>query len=164
MKLYAKPISDTAEGFEFSKLSEFVFGSTTCRDKAGEQVNRFNIEFVEGSEVDCLMAKHWPLKLTTVKTFLDAAETWSIEDKVKFIIAVGELDFERAEWVDGKDQFDITLHRYPDMKKFAEAMIAHGSYSNIPKEKIKLETVIEELEADYSEINIDGVNYIFLAE
>lgn len=164
MNLYAKPISDTAKGFHFSKLSEFIFASTTCRNKAGELVKKFAIEFVEGSEIDRLLAKLWPLKSTTLKTYLDAVETWSEDDKVKYIIAVGELGYERAEYVDGRDAIDIELFKFATMKRFAEHMMKNGIYATFPKDKVKLETVIEELEADYSEINIGGVNYIFLAE
>ena len=164
MKLYAKPIAQNAEGFEFSKLNEFIYASTTCRDTAGEQVKKFGIEFIEGSEADCFLAKHWPLKHTTLKTYLEAAENWSAEDKVKYIIAVGELGFERAEYIAGQDRLGVELHKFATMTCFAQHEIDHGSYSHYPKDKIDLQTVTEELAADYDEINIDGVNYIYLAE
>lgn len=164
IELYAKPINQTAEGFHFSRLSEFIASSTLCRDKAGELVKKFEIEFKEGSEVDRLLAQHWPLKFTTLKTFLDAAETWSIEDKIRYIIAVGELGLERAEYIDGRDVINVELFKFSTMKRLAAHMIEHGTYKNFPKDRIKLETVIEELEADYSQLNIGGTNYFFLAE
>lgn len=87
-----------------------------------------------------------------------------LDDKVKVIIAVGEAGYKFDLGEDAPDQFDIDLYELDSLKELAEQVVEEGLFGEIPKSLqnyIDYEAIAEDLGMDYSEIRIDGTNYIY---
>ena len=95
---------------------------------------------------------------------LEAMDEWSADDKIKVIIAVGEAGYKFDLGKDAPDQFDIDLYELDSLKDLAEQFVEEGLYGEIPKALqyyIDYEAIAHDLGMDYSEIRIDGTNYIY---
>ena len=80
------------------------------------------------------------------------------------IIAVGEcgycFDFDSND----PDDFDVTLYEVDTMKELAEQFVDEGLYGDISDSLrfyIDYEAIARDLRMDYSDIRVDGVNYIY---
>lgn len=80
------------------------------------------------------------------------------------IIAVGEcsysFDFESTD----PNNFDIDLYEIDSLKDLAYEFIDEGLFGDIPENiqcYLDYDAIARDLGVDYSEINIDGTNYIY---
>ncbi|MCK5492205.1 MAG: antirestriction protein ArdA, partial [Candidatus Omnitrophica bacterium] len=96
--------------------------------------------------------------------FLTACEEWDENQKIKVIIAVGEAGYSFDPRKDDPDDFDIELYELDNLKNLAEQFIEEGLFGEIP-ENIKfyldLDAIARDLGMDYSEIRLNGTNYIY---
>ena len=57
MTLHAQPYDLAAAGFHFENAEEFQAKSRALRNDYGEPVEEFEIQFIDGEDVDCQLAK-----------------------------------------------------------------------------------------------------------
>ena len=97
-------------------------------------------------------------------SYLEAAEEWSEDEKIKVIIAVGEAGYKFNLGEDTPDQFDIDLYELDSLKDLAEQFVEEGLFGEIPtniQNYLDYDAIARDLGMDYSEITIDGTNYIY---
>ena len=88
--LYAQPYDISATGFYFSNVETYHAEAAELRNSYGDRIEEFEIQFIDGSRLDCELAKAFAINQTNFAAFFDAADTWADHQKIKFIIAVGE--------------------------------------------------------------------------
>ncbi|MGB1096143.1 MAG: antirestriction protein ArdA, partial [Paracoccaceae bacterium] len=79
--LYANPYDISASGFYFETAEDYHAKAKALRNDYGEPVEEFEIEFIDGDEIDCALAKAWGLCQSNFASFFDACEDWDEEQK-----------------------------------------------------------------------------------
>lgn len=163
-KLFAQPYDISAYGFYFETAVEYEEKAGKLMNSYGQPVEEFEIQFIDGERIDSELFRALGIHQGNFAAYLEALGHWSNDDKIKVIIAVGEtgynFDFEK----DRPDQFDVDMYELDSLKDLAEQFVEEGLYGEIPKALqyyIDYEAIARDLGMDYSEIRIDGTNYIY---
>lgn len=164
-QLYAQPYDCSASGFFFEDAEEYETRSSNNRKPSGELVEEYEIQFIDGDEIDCDLAKAWGLSQCNFAAFLEAAETWDDDQKIRFIIAVGDCGHDHEEAASNPDQIDLMYYQFDSMKELAEHFVDEGLFGSEIPENLRLyldyDAIARDLSVDYSEVEIGGTNYIF---
>ncbi len=162
--LFAQPYDISATGFYFDSHEDYIEKSETLRNEHGDSVEEFEIQFIDGEDIDSELAKAWGLYQGDISAFFDATENWEEHQKLSFIIAVGECFYKFDAETGHPDDFEVDLYQLDDMKDLAEHFIEEGLYGPIPEALqyyIDTDAIARDLSVDYSEITIAGTNYIY---
>jgi len=163
-KLYAQPYDFTASGFYFETVEEYNTQASKLRNSYGQPVEEFEFQFIDGEGIDAALFKALGVHQGNFPSYLEATEDWSEEDKIKVIIAVGEVGYKFDLGGDKPNQFDIDLYELNSLKELAEQFVEEGLFGEIPtsiQNYLDYDAIARDLAMDYSEIRIDGRNYIY---
>ena len=163
-QLYAQPYGITANGFFFETAAEYEEKAKKLLNSYGQPVEEFELQFIDGDGIDAYLFKALNVHQGNFQAYFEAVEDWSEDDKIKVIIAVGEAGYKFDLGTDAPDQFDIDLYELDSLKDLADQFVEDGLFGEIPKSLqnyIDYEAIARDLGMDYSEIRIDGTNYIY---
>ncbi|MGJ8534882.1 MAG: antirestriction protein ArdA [Alphaproteobacteria bacterium] len=163
-QLHAQPYDTSAKGFYFSKPSEYAMRAISNLNSSGGTIEEYEIQFIDGEDIDCALAKAWELNQANFTAYLEAVEEWEESHKIRYIIAVGECGYSHEQVADDPGQIDMTLYELSSMKELAEHFVDEGLYGEIPKpleHYIDTEAIARDLSHDYSEVTIAGTDFIF---
>ncbi|MDY0029894.1 MAG: antirestriction protein ArdA [Pseudobdellovibrionaceae bacterium] len=162
--LFAQPYDISANGFYFENAEDYQEKTSKLLNRYGEPVEEFEIQFIDGEGIDCDLFKAISISQCTCEKFLDIVEEWTEDDKIKIIIAVGEVGYNFDLNKDTPNQFDIELYQINSLKELAEQFVEEGLFGDIPerlRNYLDYDAIACDLGMDYSEIRIDGTNYIY---
>lgn len=161
---FAMPYDVSACGFYFEDEADLHEKIGKIRNAYGDSVEEFEIQFIDGEAIDCAFAESWGINQANITAFMEAVEAWDDDQKIRFIIAVGECgyDFEPAS-VDA-DDFDIDIYAEDSMKELAEQFVDEGLFGEIPHHLahyIDYDAIARDLSMDYTETEIAGQRLIY---
>lgn len=162
--LHAQPYDISATGFFFESAEEYHTKREQCRNDFGGQVEEFEIQFIDGGEIDCALFKALSVHQGSFEGFLDACEDWSEDQKLRVIIAVGECGFSFDPATDDPDDLDVDIYEMRNLEELAQHFVDEGLLGDIPE---NLQHYIDyyalscDLGMDYSETSIAGQNLIY---
>lgn len=165
-QLHAQPYDLSATGFYFESLEEFQAKATKARNAYGAPVEEFEIQFIDGEDIDCALAKAWAIHQADIGPYFDAVDGWEDHDKIKLIIAVGEVGYSFDAETVSPDDFDIDIYHARSMNELAEEFVAEGLFGDIPdhlSHYIDYDAVARDLGMDYTETVIAGDTLIYRA-
>ncbi len=84
--LYAQPYDISADGFYFKTAEEYYNSVKTLRNRYGEPVEEFEMQFIDGEAIDCELARAISLNQASFARFFEMAEEWEDHEKTRFII------------------------------------------------------------------------------
>lgn len=90
--LHAQPYDLAAAGFYFESAEEYAEKSAALRNEYGDPVEGFEIQFIDGDDIDCAFAQAVGLFQGNIAAFFTAIEEWEDGQKIRCIIAVGECN------------------------------------------------------------------------
>jgi len=163
-KLYAQPYDITANGFYFETVQEYNTQASKLRNSYGQPVEEFELQFIDGEGIDAALFKALGVHQGNFQFYHEAVAEWSEEEKIKVIIAVGEAGYKFDLRKDTPDQFDLDLYELGSMKDLAQQFVEEGLFGEIPtaiQNYLDYDAIARDLGMDYSEIRIDGTNYIY---
>ena len=163
-QLHAQPYDLSATGFYFETAEEYQEKAKKNINDCGDPVEEYELQFIDGDELDCALAKAWGLYQSNFAAFLEKAEEWEDWEKVNYIIAVGECGCDYDELADNPSAADLTLYECDSMKELAEQFVDDGLFGEIPERLqyyLDYDAIARDLSFDYSEITIAGTHYIF---
>jgi len=163
-KLYAQPYDISASGFYFETVEEYNTQASKCRNSYSQLAEEFELQFIDGEGIDAALFKALGVHQGNFQFYLEAVAQWSEEEKIKVIIAVGEVGYKFDLGGDKPDQFDIDLYELNSVKELAEQFVEEGLFGEIPasiRNYLDYDAIARDLGMDYSEITIDGTNYIY---
>ena len=97
-----------------------------------------------------------------IGAFLEAAEDWNDNDKVRAIIASEVHGFVLGQ--DDVDGFDIDPYQAESLRDLAIEFVDEGLFGPIPKpieSYLDYDAIARDLGMDYTEISIGGTRYIY---
>lgn len=165
-QLFAQPYDISANGFYFESLEEFKSNAVIAKNDYGDPVEEFEIQFIDGENIDCDLANAWGINQVNIGPYFDAVENWDDHDKTVFIIAVGEAGYSFDPATVSADEFDIDVYHVETMKELAEQFVDEGLFGDIPDHLtnyIDMDAIAHDLAFDYSETQIAGERLIYRA-
>ncbi len=163
-QLFAQPYDISATGFYFESIEEYQEKAGKNLNDYGEPVEEYEIQFIDGEDIDCALFKALEIHQGTFHHFFDAVDSWSIDDKIRVIIATGECGYRFDFETQTPDEFDVDLYEYDSMKELAEQFVEEGLFGEIPENiqhYLDYEKIAYDLSMDYSETTIAGQRLIY---
>lgn len=163
-QLFAQPYDLSAAGFYFESIEEYRSKAAKAVNDYGEPVEEFELQFIDGETLDCALAKVWGLYQSNIAAFLDAAEEWDEDQKIRFVIAVGECGYSFDPENDAPDDLDVDLYGAESLKELAEQFVEEGLFGEIPEQLqyyLDYDAIARDLAMDYTETQIAGQTYIY---
>jgi len=113
---YAQPYDISAKGFYFRDFEEYTKQGTVAKNQFGDIVEEFEIQFIDGDQIDCELAKAWALNQTNIARFVAVADEWDEEEKIRFILAVGECGYSLDHDTVSPSDFEVDIYRVDSMR------------------------------------------------
>lgn len=158
-QLFAQPYDISAAGFYFMSYQEYQAKAAKAVNDYGDPVEEFEIQFIDGEEIDCDLATAWHINQTNIEPFFQATEDWNERQKIHYIIAVGECGYSHDAIADDPEEIDITIYCLRSLRELAEELVEEGVFGDIPEHLssyIDYERIARDLECDYSSTTIAG--------
>lgn len=163
-RLFAQPYDISASGFFFETVKEYNTQANKLRNSYGLLVEEFEIQFIDGENIDAQLFKALGVNQGNFEKFLEVVNEWNEDEKIKVIIAVGEVGYKFDLFNDSPDQFDVDLYQVDSLKELAEQFADDGLFGEIPEPiryYLDYDAMARDLAMDYSEIEIDGTRYVY---
>ena len=158
--LYAQPYDICATGFYFETADDYDKRAADNRNEFGDLVEEYEIQFIDGDDLDADLAKAFDLNQANFRRFLEAAEDYGDDEKLAFIIAVGECGYS----IDGADSADVDIYRNTDMRELAEQFVDEGMLGDVPANLacyLDYDAIARDLSMDYTETEIAGQRLVY---
>lgn len=158
--LFAQPYDISAAGFYFETVEDYDRLAATNRNDFGQVVEEYEIQFIDGDNLDAEMAKAFGLSQGNFSRFLEMAENDSDDEKLAFIIAVGECGYS----ADRADNVDIDIYPNMNMRELAEQFVDEGLFCDIPANLacyLDYDAIARDLSMDYTETEIAGQRLVY---
>lgn len=166
-QLFAQPYDISATGFYFETVEEYHNQVKTCRNDYGQPVEEFEIQFIDGTDIDCALFRALDIHQGSIGDYFDMIDAYDDTQKITLIIAVGEAGYEFKIGQDHPDQFDIQIYEGTSMRDLAEEFVDEGLFGEIPPalhNYIDYDAIARDLACDYSQTEIAGTHYIYRIE
>lgn len=163
-ELFAQPYDISAQGFYFDSVAQFEKAARQCRNAYGQPIEEFEIQFIDGEDIDAALFKTFGVNQANIDGFFTACEAWDEWQKQNVIIAVGECGYGFELGSGDPDAFDVDVYELESMRELAEQMVEEGLFGDIPQHLqayIDYEAIARDLSVDYSETTIAGKNVIY---
>lgn len=157
--LFAQPYDTTAEGFYFRTIEQYQEQAWGVINGYGDMVQEFELQFIDGEAIDCAFAQAWQPSQATIADFMDAVETWELEQKRHYIIAVGECGYHHVDAYRVPGSIEIDIYFVDSLRELAEQFVDEGLYGEIPdhlQSYIDYDAIARDLAMDFSGIEIAG--------
>ena len=91
--LFAQPYDISAHGFYFRSLEEYNEKSASLLSHYGDPVEEFEIQFIDGDDLDCELFKALSIHQSTIGDYFSACEGFPDDQKIRVILAAGECGY-----------------------------------------------------------------------
>lgn len=162
--LHAQPYDISASGFYFETVEQYDTKAAKARNDYGQPVEEFEIQFIDGEEIDCALAKAWSLNQANFPAYLDAADDWNDDRKQRYIIAVGECGYAHDQVADDPEPDMVDIYHMDSLRDLAEAFVDEGLYGDIPDTiapYLDYDAIARDLGVDFTETTIAGERLIY---
>ena len=163
-QLHAQPYDISATGFFFDSREEYERKAARNRNDFGGIVEEYEIQFIDGEDIDAQLFKALGVHQGNFHKFLAACDDWSEDQKRKAIIAVGENGYRFDFGTDDPDDFEVDIYEMDSLKELAEHFVDEGLFGEIPQHLenyLDYDAIARDLGFDYSEITIAGTKLIY---
>ena len=163
--LFAQPYSldATDKGFYFESMDEYEEKAEGLTDRFGLAVEEFEIQFIDGEEIDGELFGALGVTQATIERYYEAVETLEDYDKIKIVIAVNECGYVYEE-TSRPDDFEVDIYEVDTLKELAYQFVEEGLYGEIPESLrfyIDYNAIARDLDVEYSETKIAGRRYVY---
>ncbi len=162
--LFAQPYDISATGFHFASVEGFQKQSARVRNSFALPVEEYEIEFIDGDELNAELFKAVSVHQGDIGAFFNATKRWDIDQKRKVIIAVGDCGYTFDLKTGDPDKFDVDLYEMNSLRELAEHFVDEGLFGEIPesiKNHIDYFSIARDLSVDYTETVIGGTSLIY---
>lgn len=163
--LYAQPYDISATGFYFTSADEYEDKAENLTNAYGDPVEEFEIQFIDGEQMDCELAEAIGIIQANFADFLECAEAWEDWQKINVIIATGELGYSFNPQ-DDPDHYGIDVYGVSTMRELAEQFVDDGLFGEVSEQfqfYIDYDAIARDLAVEYSEVEIAGERLIYRA-
>jgi antirestriction protein len=163
-QLYAQPYDLDATGFYFDSLNSYSQQAERLRNRFGQPVEEFEIQFIDGEDSDLALFDALSIDQCTIGPYFNAIEAWDEDQKTRVTIAVGECGYDFDLDKDSPDDIDMDLYEMDSLKDLAEEFVENGMLGTIPdnlRSYLDMDAIARDLGFDYTETTIAGRRLIY---
>jgi len=164
IKLYAQPYDITACGFYFWNADDYAAKAATLRNAHGDPVEEFEIQFIDGPEIDPALATAIGVHQSNLESFFEKTARWDETDKQIVLIAASECGYD-VSWSETEPgAFEMDLYEIDSLRELAEHFVEEGLFGDIPERLaayLDYDAIARDLSADYVETTIAGTPLIY---
>ena len=165
LTLYAQPYEFDASGFYFDSFEDYQAKYNSNFNVYGQHVEEYEIQFIDGSAIDCDLFKAVKGEYN-LKAFFMVANTWEDCDKIPLIIAYEEnITSEPFNEEVTSDMFqDIDIYYDMSFEDLAWEFIKNGLFGDIPEHLenyLDIQLMARDLSFDYNEISVGNNSIIY---
>jgi len=161
---YAQPYDISAEGFYFRTVEEYDKHAATLKNDYGDPVEEFELQFIDGEQIDCEFAKAFEVNQANFGKFFELVDEWDDHEKTRFVIAIGECGYSFDPEADDINQLEVDIYEEDTMRDLAIQFVDEGLFGDIPQSLenyIDYDAIARDLAVDYSETEIAGQRLIY---
>lgn len=161
---YAQPYDISAEGFYFRTVEEYTKRAATLKNDFDQPVEEFEIQFIDGEDFDCELAKAIGINQANLKQFFELSEEWEDHEKIRYIIAIGECGYDFDIDKDNIELLEVDIYEEDSMKDLAIRFVDDGLYGEVPEPfqfYIDYDAIARDLAIEYSQIKIGNERLIY---
>ncbi len=161
---YAQPYDITASGFYFEDTETYEAKITSVTNDYGDAVEEFEIQFIDGDDLDAELAKALGPNQCNVTAIMKAMGSWDSDQKTAVIIAAGECGYHFDPAQDDPDSIDVTIYHVDDLKELAAQFVDEGLLGEIPENLrvyLDYEAIARDLGMEYVETTIGGTRLVY---
>jgi len=158
---FAQPYNIDATGFYFETSYEFQEAAKANRDRYGQRVEEYEIQFIDGESIDAELAKAHEINQANLSEVIAFMEVGDATEKVAFILAVGECGYDASCNI---SEIDIDVYEMDSLNELAEHFVEEGLFGSIPERiqrYLDIDAIARDLGFDYSETEISGTRYVY---
>lgn len=162
--LFAQPYDLTATGFYFDNAEDFAIKSQALRNSYGQPVEEYEIQFIDGDDIDAALADAWDLAQCNLSGFFKTAEEFSLDEKQCFIIAVGECGYSFDPNKVSANDFEVILYSCETLAELAREFVEEGLYGDVNEQLqwyLDYDAIARDLAFDYTETIIAGTRLVY---
>ena len=162
--LYAQPYDISAYGFYFKSYEDYLSAAAKSQNAYGHPVEEFEIQFIDGTDLDSAFAEAFGPHQGNLRRYFEAVGAWDDDEKVAFIIAVGECGYSFDPMRDAPSDFDVEIYKVQSLTELAEQFVEDGMFVDIPEQLrpyIDTDLIARDLAFDYAETTIAGEAYVY---
>ena len=163
-QLHAQPCDLSATGFYYESATEFQTKAGANRNDYGERVEEYEIQFIDGDDIDRALFKAISVHQGSIKHFFEHAQKWEDWEKINVIIAVGECGHRFDIESDDPGDFDVQIYNVDSLKELAIEFINDGLFGEIPEHLenyLDIDAMASDLRHDYTETVIAGMSVVY---
>lgn len=161
---YAQPYDVTASGFFFEDVETYTARITSITNDYGDPVEEFEIQFIDGDDLDADLAMALGLHQGNVTAIMEAMETWDDHQKTAVAIAAGECGYDFDPIQDDPDSIDVDIYHVGSLRELAEQFVDDGLFGDIPERLqfyLDYGAIARDLGMDYVEATIGGLRLVY---
>ena len=134
--LFAQPYDLAASGFYFTSADAYAAKADALRNDYGQPVEEFEIQFIDGETIDAQLFGALAVSQCTIAPFLEAVEDWDYDDKVRIIIAVGEVGVRFALGKDAPNEVEVDLYPIDSLSDLAVRFVEDGLFGEMRERRV----------------------------
>lgn len=161
---HAQPYDIHAAGFYFEDAETYRSKITSIVNDYGDPVEEFEMQFIDGEQIDCELVQALCPTQANVLDIMDAIETWDEEQKTKVILAVGEGGYSFDLAKDSPDDFEVDIYHIESLKELAEQFIDDGYFGDIPEGLsfyLDYDAIAYDLSHEYTITTVAGQSLVY---
>ncbi|MEP4531107.1 MAG: antirestriction protein ArdA [Paracoccaceae bacterium] len=162
--LFAQPYDISAQGFYFSNFEDYQTKAASAVNSYGQRVEEFEIQFIDGEDIDCELAKAYGINQANLKSYFSAVDELDDDEKKTVILAVGECGYDIERVLGHLDGVDLDIYYVSSMRELAEQFVEEGLFGEIPERLqyyLDYDAIAHDLSVDYAETVIAGETLIY---
>ena len=157
--LYAQPYNMDAQGFYFHSFEEYETKSENLRDRFGNVVEEFEIQFIDGD--DAALFEACGINQSNLATWFDDIEDKDENEKIALYFLTGELGYTLDQAIDKVE--DVIIYE-GDAKEAAEELFDECYAHTIPENLrfyFDMDKFARDLEigGDFNKFEFNGTTY-----
>jgi hypothetical protein len=161
---HAQPYDLHASGFYFEDAETYFTKINRITNEFGDPVEEFEIQFIDGDDLDCELAKALGLHQGNILDVMQAMDDWDEEQKCHVILAVGDcgVDFDPAN--DSPDDLNVSIYSVETLRELAEQFVDEGIFGDIPESLrcyIDYDAIARDLGMEYAEATVGGERLVY---
>lgn len=163
-RFHAQPYDISATGFFFEGVEDYQASADACHNASGHPIEEFEIQFIDGSDLDAALFTALSVAQTTIRAFIAKLDQWETHEKVRLIIAIGEGGYSFDLEADDPDDFDVDIYEDMRLSDLAYQFVDEGLFGDIPERfsnYVDYDAIARDLGVDYTEITIAGTDYVY---
>ena len=163
-ELFAKPSTPDVRGngFTFDSFKDYHEKAEGVTDSLGNPVEAFEIEFIEGEDIDWEMFVALEVTQATLELYFRRVKRWNEEEKIRVIVATicGHTIKRNSK----PNDFEVDIYEVDSLQDLARSFVKEGLFGDIPRhvwQFLDVDALARALRRDFHTLRIAAKRIVY---